>query len=216
MNNRRSSIDLKKLIITISPILIFIFLVPFMHTQVPYHSDLFGNVDGTGSKWILFGIVSVLSFAIYYIYGKKNKQKVVYFLVLTMLTMLNILLLTGAIFKSENLFEGFYLYFSTSYGNQVTFLLFCVSLTMYLFVERIPPNSIIGIRNSVTSKSEIAWKIVHSRSRMQFWFCAMTNLLIFLIPTLSDLAKLIISFAIVIFCWIYILNISYSVSRKLE
>jgi len=185
-----------------------------MHTQVPYHADLLGNVNGTGSKWALFGITALFSMVIYYVYGKRDEKKIVYSLVITILTLLNILLLTGAIVQSDNLFSGFYMYLNALYGNQISFLLFSFSLLMFLFVEKIPPNSFIGIKNSVTSKSEMAWKIVHSRSKMQFWYGATLNLLIFYTPSISAFEKLIISFLVMIICWIYIVYISKIVSSE--
>lgn len=214
MSKKNDNFDLRRLIISLSPILIFIFLVPFMSSQVPYHADLSGNVDGTGSKWFLFIIVAVLSLEIYYIYGKKDEKKIVNSIVLLIMSTLNILLLTGSIYEADNLITGFLAYLNGSYGNQVTFLLFCISLIMFLLVERIPPNSIIGIKNSVTNSSETAWKMVHSKSRMQFWYCASVNIYIFLIPTISPIAKLITSFLVMAICWIYVTLISRSVSKN--
>lgn len=214
--SKKQKFDYRRLCIAISPILIFILLIPFMHSKVPYHTDLLGNVDGTGSKLALFGIAALFSLVIYYVYGKRDEKNIVYLLVITILALLDILFLTGAIFESKNLFTGFYRYLNTSYGNQVTFLLFCFSLFMFLFVEKIPLNSFIGIKNSVTNKSDMAWKMVHNRSRMQFWYGAMLNLLIFYIPSLSAFAKLIISFLVMMFCWIYIVYISKVVSKELN
>lgn len=205
MKEEKSKHSFQRLFIALSPILIFICLMPFMREQVPYHFDLVGNVDRVGSKWFVFASIIVFSIVIFYTYEKREEKKFTIFIGLTLMSILNVLLITATIHESENLIKGFLSYIIESYGNQVAFLLFFVSLFMFLFSDRILLKSTIGVKSAVTSKS-----------KMQFWYGAMIQIFLFFIPTINPSVKLIISLMLMLLSWFYVIRISHSVNKGLK
>ncbi|GAB6109479.1 DUF1648 domain-containing protein [Fusibacter bizertensis] len=216
MKEEKSKHRFQRLFIALSPILIFICLMPFMREQVPYHFDLVGNVDRVGSKWFVFASIIVFSIVIFYTYGKNEEKKLAISIGLTLMSILNVLLITATIHESENLIKGFLSYIIESYGNQVAFLLFFVSLFIFLFSDRILLKSTIGVKSAVTNKSEDAWKTVHIKSKMQFWYCAIIQIFLFFIPTINPSVKLIISLMLMLLSWFYVIRISHSVNKGLK
>lgn len=197
-----------KYIFALSPLLIFVLLLPFMLEKVPYHTDLMGNIDRSGSRLYLFGSICISSILILYLYSNLNKKRILFSLII-MASLSNItLFLLASVVETENFYRGFIEYIAISYGNQISFTIFVVMILFFMIVDLIPLNSMIGIRNSVTMKSTDAWRYVHIKSKLVIACCSIINLLIFLLPVISNFNKMIFSFITVILVFSAIIVIS--------
>lgn len=208
---------ISKWMYTLFPILLSVFLLPFMMQKVPYHTDLAGNVDGVGSRWVIFIVMSIISGLFYYLYSNLSKRRILFSLILSVLMCLITLFLLASVVQMENLFSGFANYLSGAYGNQMSFTVFLLMMLLFITVDIIPRNYVFGIRNSVALKTKEGWRFVHVKTKPIILCCSIANLYIFLLPNMSNRVKMFFSFATVIVALVAVTAISQkykSQSRK--
>ena len=77
-----------KIMYSFSPVVLFVLLMPFMMKDVPYHTDLMGNIDSTGNRFIMLFVMSIFSAMFYYLYSNINKKRIFISLILAVLVFL--------------------------------------------------------------------------------------------------------------------------------
>ncbi len=204
-----------KYIFSFSPMILFALLLPFMLGKVPHHTDLLGNVDGLGSRLFMCVAMSIFSGLLYYMYSNISKKRLFFSLMLSAIMCLITLFLLASVVEMENIFKGFSSYISDSYGNQMSFIVFATMMLLFITVDIIPPNSIFGLRNSVTMKSQEAWYSVHTKSKPIVLYCSLANLYIFLIPNVDNLMKMLLGFATIILAIVAITVISHKFKSEI-
>lgn len=205
-----------KYIFSFSPILLFVLLLPFMQQEVPYHTDLMGNIDRIGSRLILFGVMSVYAALLFYLYGNLSEKRVLFSLVLiTPMCMITLFLLASVV-QMENIFKGFTHYISGSYGNQMSFIVFLMVMLLFMTIDILPQNSVFGIRNSVTLKSKKAWNSVHIKAKPFILCCSLVNLYIFLLPDLGNFMKMLTAFISIVLAVVAVTVISEKYKRQIS
>jgi len=205
-----------KIMYSFSPVVLFVLLMPFMMKDVPYHTDLMGNIDSTGNRFIMLFVMSIFSAMFYYLYSNISKKRIFISLILAVLVFLVTLFLLASVVQMENIFKGFAIYISRSYGNQMSFIVFMMLLILFITADIIPQNSIFGIRNAVTLKSKDAWSFVHTKAKPVVLGCSLANLYIFLVPNLDNFMKMLLSFATIIVAIVTVTIISLKYKSQLS
>ncbi|GAB6108936.1 SdpI family protein [Fusibacter bizertensis] len=205
-----------KIMYSFSPVVLFVLLMPFMMKDVPYHTDLMGNIDSTGNRFIMLCVMSVFSAMFFYLYSSISKKRMLFSLILAVLLLLVTVFLLASVVQMDNLFKGFANYISRSYGNQMSFIVFMMMLLLFITADIIPPNSVFGIRNSVTFKSKDAWGFVHTKAKPVVLGCSLANLYIFLVPNLDNFMKMLLSFATIIVSLVTVTIISQKYKSQLS
>ncbi len=203
-----------KYIFSFSPIVLFVLLLPFMQQEVPYHTDLMGNIDRIGSRLIVFGVMSVYSALLFYLYCNLSEKRVLFSLVLITSMCIITLFLLASVVQMENIFKGFTHYISGSYGNQMSFIICVMTMLLFMTIDIIPQNLVFGIRNSVTLRSKKAWEYVHIKAKPVILCCSIVNLYIFLLPASGNFMKMLISFISIVLAVVAVTVISQMYKRQ--
>lgn len=205
-----------RFILAFSPILLFILLLPFMLKDVPYHTDLMGNIDRSGSRLFLFGAILFSSILLFYIYSNLNEKRIFFSVIIVASICNTALFLLASVVEMENFFRGFIDYIAESYGNQITVIMFAIMIIFFMIADIIPQNSVLGIRNSVTLRSKEAWNYVHTRAKSGILCCSMANLYIFLLPNVNNLIKMLLAFITVVIAIVVVTIISQKYNKEIE
>ncbi len=179
---------LLKYIYSSFPMIMFFLLSPFMLENVPYHSDLLGNIDARGSKMMMFIAIFIFSALLLYLYSHIKEKKVLFFIMSLMLIFMCTLLLLASVIKVDNLFIGFYNYFLLSFGNLMSFILFVIWIIF--FIE-------LGSKDALKK----SWHNI----KLYTLFLSLINLWIFLSPVISGDIKMKIS-SITIIIGLFLIN----------
>lgn len=205
-----------KFMYSFSPVVLFVLLMPFMLQDVPYHTDLMGNIDDSGNPFIMFLVMGIYSAMFFYLYSHISKKRILFSLLMTVLMFMVTLLLLASVVQMDNLFKGFADYVARSYGNQICFIIYMTMMLLFITADKMSQNSVFGIRDSVTLKSKDAWRTVHTNSKPIALGCALANLYIFLVPALDDFIKMLLSVATIIVAIIAVTVISQKYKDNLR
>lgn len=203
------------LYLVFSPLVLFFLLFNYIPSVVPQHSNFFLSIDTWGSKYISLGIILFLSCVVAFVIyksKKKDKNTISNTIELIIFYLLNIFFLFS-IYQEKGITKNM---IDIGWNSQKVFLylIAVIFLIFGILGNRIPKNSILGIRTKWTLNSEDIWNKTHKKSRIFSLLTSGVNFYILFNPKINYTEKLIFSsISIILFCIVGVC-ISYYYSEK--
>jgi len=223
-NVKNSHLDLDSrmlLILSLAPIVYVLLLLYFMPDRVPMHMDIRGNITRWWNKenMVMLGAVFSLLMAgiAWSVRPDKKIGKAHHIVVRAAFLMVYarfLQLLLRMMYVSPNATHARLADFDTS---QYFALFFIPLYTLCgLFIHRVKPNWVLGVRSPWTLGSEEVWEYTHSIAGLPFLMASGLNFLILAIPPLPPASRFIASALVTALLFSYLFYASYLGHQRLR
>ncbi len=208
------------LFFSLTPIVYVLLLLSFMPERVPMHMDMWGNITRWWNRgnMLLLGLIfsALISLAIRSIKRGRsvgsNGYSAFYTVVLLFVYGQFLLLLLRAMYVFPDATSSSIVEWDPS----KSFVAFFIPLYILcgLFIHKVKPNWVLGIRNRWTLQSEEVWNYTHSKARLPFLIASGLCYLILAIPPIPAGSRLVASCLVTVLLVLYLFYESYAAYQR--
>ncbi|MBS3873669.1 MAG: SdpI family protein [Firmicutes bacterium] len=206
---------------SLTPLVYVLLLLYFMPDRVPMHMDIRGNITrwwGKENMIIIGAVLSLLIAGIAWSYSRDNvmgKARPVISIAAIIFVYAHFLqLLLRMMYVTPNAMNARLVGLDASQY----FVLFFIPLYILcgLFIHKLKPNWVVGIRSRWTLQSKEVWDYTHRKARLPFLIASGLNYLILAIPPLTADSRLIASGLVTVLLLLYLFYESYREHQRLS